>query len=168
MGIVKQSHGYVRAESEPGNGSAFTVYFPKIEEVPRTEETGYEDIPTGHERILFVDDEEALVEMGEDILAELGYEVVCRTSSREALAVFRLDPSRFDLVITDQTMPEMTGVELAKEMLIIRPGIPVILATGFSYLVNEGSAKAAGFKGYVMKPLTKREIAGTIRKMLDE
>lgn len=168
MGIVKQSGGYITAESEPGKGSTFIVYFPKVEEKPRTEETDYEDVPTGHERILFVDDEEALVEMGEDILAELGYEVICRTSSREALALFRLDPSRFDLVLTDQTMPEMTGVELAREMLLIRPDIPVILATGFSHVVNEESARAEGLGGYVMKPLTKREIAKTIRKVLDE
>ena len=106
--------------------------------------------------------------MGEEILAELGYEVTSRTSSREALALFRVDPSRFDLVITDQTMPEMTGIELAKEILAIRPDMPVIMCTGFSHLVDAESAKAAGIKAFAMKPLTKREIARTIRKVLDE
>jgi CheY-like chemotaxis protein len=168
MGIVKQANGYVTAESVLGKGSTFTVYFPKAEKEPGTEQAGYEDIPTGHERILFVDDEEALVEMGEDILVELGYEVVGRTNSREALAHFRLDPSRFDLVITDQTMPDMAGTELASDLLAIRPDIPIILSTGFSHTVDEESARAVGIKGFVAKPLTRNEIAKTVRKVLDE
>jgi PAS domain S-box-containing protein len=169
LGIVKQSHGYITVESEPGKGSTFDVYFPKIIEEPAAEGTaGEEAVPIGKERILFVDDEEALVEMGEELLAELGYEVACRTSSREALALFKLDPSRFDLVVTDQTMPDMTGIQLAAELLSLRPEIPVILCTGFSYTANEESARAAGIKGFVMKPLTKRELARTIRKVLDE
>ncbi len=93
------------------------------------------------------------MEMGQEILAELGYEVTSRTSSREALALFRLDPSRFDLVITDQTMPEMTGIQLAAEILAIHP-VPVMLCTGFSHLANEESARKAGVKGFIMKPLT--------------
>ena len=88
-----------------------------------------------------MDDEEALVEMGEDILAELGYEVTSRMNSREALALFKADPSRFDLVITDQTMPEMTGVELAKEVLALRPDMPIIMCTGFSYTVDADKAR---------------------------
>ena len=106
--------------------------------------------------------------MGEDILAELGYDVTSRMSSTEALALFKEDPSRFDLVITDQTMPEMTGFELAKEVLAIRADLPIIMCTGFSYVVNEDKAKAAGIKAFAMKPLTKREVAQTIRKVLDE
>ncbi len=168
LGIVKQSHGYITAESVVGKGSTFTVYFPKVEDNPIAEaEADREVIPVGHERILLVDDEEALVEMGEELLAELGYEVVCRTSSREALALFRLEPARFDLVLTDQTMPDMTGMEMAREMLVVRPGLPVILATGFSHMVDADAAGAAGIKGFVMKPLTKREIAETVRKVLD-
>ena len=169
LGIVKQTHGYITVKSELGKGSTFEVYFPKVSEEPTAEGTVIEDrIPTGHERILLVDDEEALVEMGEDILAELGYEVTCKTSSREALALFRLDPARFDLIITDQTMPEMTGVELAEEIMTIRPDMPVILATGFSHLVDAKLAQSAGIKAFVMKPLTKKEIARTVRKALDE
>ncbi len=167
MGIVKQSRGYITAESEPGKGSTFTAYFPKVEEEPVAEYVGGETIPTGQERVLFVDDEEALIEMGEDLLAELGYEVVCRDSSREALALFRLDPSRFDVIITDQTMPDMTGLELARAIMNIRPDMPVIMATGFSHLVDADSVKAAGIKGFVMKPLTKRELAMTVRRVLD-
>ena len=108
------------------------------------------------------------MEMGEDILAELGYEVMSRMSSREALSLLKEDPSRFDLIITDQTMPEMTGIELAREILPLRADMPIIMCTGFSQLVDADKAKAAGIKAFAMKPLTKREIARTIRKVLDE
>ena len=166
LGIVKQAHGYITVDSEPGKGSTFTVYFPKVAEELATEPATDHGLPTGSERILFVDDEEALLQMGEELLAELGYEVVCRMSSREALSLVKDDPSRFDLVITDQTMPDMTGFELAREILAVRPDMPVILATGFSSLVNEDSAREAGIKAFVMKPLTKKDIATTIREVL--
>jgi len=167
-GIVKDHDGYITVESKPGKGATFTVCFPKIAEEPTTDAVSDDAVPTGYERILFVDDEETLVEMGEELLAQLGYEVLSRTSSREAMALFRLDPSRFDLVITDQTMPELTGVGLAKEIMAIRSDIPTILCTGFSQLVDASAAKAAGIKGFAMKPLTKREIARTIRQVLEE
>lgn len=169
LGIVKQSRGYITVESQLGKGSTFTVYFPKIVEQPVSQGMAVDDpIPTGQERILFIDDEEVLAEMGEDLLAELGYEVTCRTSSRAALALFRLDPFRFDLVITDQTMPDLNGIDLAREILAIRPNIPVILSTGFSHSANEETANAAGIKAFALKPLTKKEIALTIRSVLDQ
>jgi CheY-like chemotaxis protein len=108
------------------------------------------------------------VELGEEILAELGYDVTSKTNSRGALAPFRLDPSRFDLVVTDQTMPEMTGVQLAREILTLRPDMPIIMCTGFSHMVDADQATAVGIRAFVMKPLTKKEIARTIRKVLDE
>ena len=135
---------------------------------PGTPETGTNSIPRGHERILFVDDEEELAAMGDEMLTDLGYRVTSKTGAREALALFRLNPSRFDLVITDQTMPEMTGEELVKEILAIRADMPIIMCTGFSPLVDADTARAAGIKAFAMKPLTKKEIAKTIRKVLDE
>jgi PAS domain S-box-containing protein len=167
-GIVKQHDGYITVESEPGKGSIFTIHFPKVEEQPKVRTVDEESIPTGSERILFIDDENALVEMEQEMLTGLGYLVVSKNNSREALAILRLEPSRFDLVVTDETMPDMTGVELAKELLAIRSDIPIILCTGFSDEVNKQSAKAAGIKAFAMKPLTKGEIARTIRKVLDE
>jgi PAS domain S-box-containing protein len=165
-GIVKQHDGYIMAESEPNRGSTFTACFPKITGELEAGVAGDDTLPTGFERILFVDDEEALVEMGETILAELGYQVTSRLSSREALALFKLDPSRFDLVITDQTMPELTGVNLAKEILAVGPDMPIIMCTGFSNLVDADTAKTVGIRAFAMKPLTKREIAKTIRQVL--
>jgi PAS domain S-box-containing protein len=166
-GIVKQSGGHLTVESTEGEGSVFTVYLPAIAERRERKGAGEYEIPTGLERILFVDDEESLAEMGEEILSSLGYRVTSSTSSREALQLLKDDPARFDLVITDQTMPDMTGVELAGRILALRPDIPIILCTGFSYVVGAESAKAAGITAFAMKPLTKREIALTIRKVLE-
>jgi PAS domain S-box-containing protein len=167
-GIVEQHEGYVTVESEPGRGSSFSVYLPKVAEEVPAESAAENIIPFGHEKVLFIDDEKALGEMGQELLEELGYQVTVKGNSMDALSVIRSDPSAFDLIITDQTMPEMTGVQLAKEILALRPDIPIILCTGFSHLVDANQAKAAGIKGFAMKPLTKREIARTIRQVLDE
>jgi CheY-like chemotaxis protein len=166
-GIVRQLDGRIMVESRLGEGTTFSVFFPKIEKMAMADGVDGEAAATGHERILFVDDEEPLVEMGADILQELGYQVACRTGSRAALALFKLDPSQFDLIITDQTMPEMTGIELAREAMAIRPGIPVILCTGYSHRVDADAAKKVGIRAFAMKPLTKKEIAKIVRKVLD-
>jgi CheY-like chemotaxis protein len=102
------------------------------------------------------------------MLTDLGYRVTAKTGAREALALFRLNPSRFDLIITDVTMPEMTGVQLAREALAIKPDMPIIMCTGYSHLVDADVARAAGVKAFAMKPLTKREIARTVRRVLGE
>jgi CheY-like chemotaxis protein len=121
----------------------------------------------GSERILFVDDEIMLVDIGQKMLERLGYNVVSRTSSIEALELFRIKPNDFDLVITDQTMPNMTGDTLARELMHIRPDIPVILCTGYSQAIDPERAQKRGIKAFVMKPILVNDIAAAIRKVLD-
>lgn len=121
----------------------------------------------GSERILFVDDEAILMEMGCDILEELGYRVTGVTSSTEALELFRAQPDQFDLVMTDMTMPGMTGAELSQEILQIRADLPIILCTGLSEMINEEKAKAMGIREFAMKPLSLRNIAQLTRKALE-
>ncbi len=167
-GIVRQTGGYITVESAPGKGSVFNVYLPKIVESRRGALADGETIPTGHERVLFVDDEEDLVETGRDLLKRLGYKVTGTTRSTEALKVFMADPGSFDVLVTDQTMPDMTGLELAGKLIAVRPDMPVILVTGYSHVMDGDSVKAAGIRAFVMKPLTKGEIARTVRKVIDQ
>jgi len=124
--------------------------------------------PHGNERILLVDDEEILVEMGKKILEKLGYQVTARTKSTEALAAFLEQPDSFDMVISDQTMPDLTGVDLARQILKKRPGLPIILCTGYSSLISAESTANLGIKGFIMKPLAKKELADLVRKLFDE
>jgi PAS domain S-box-containing protein len=165
-GIVQSYGGCVFCHSQPGGGAVFHVIFPVLEEHALAEARPFDVIPTGNERILFVDDEEMLAEMGQAMLERLGYTVTVRTNSLEALTAFQNEPNRFDLVITDQTMPGMTGLDLSRMMLQIRPDLPIILCTGFSNLVSEERAKAAGIKAFALKPLARKEIAGLIREVL--
>ena len=166
-GIVKRHGGMITVQSKLGKGTTFHVFFPMIqsEVIPKAEVSA--PLRTGNERILFVDDEKALVDMVIQMLERLGYKVIARTSSIDALEVFRAQPDKFDLVITDQTMPNMTGAELSKELMRIRPDIPIILCTGYSELITEDKAKSMGIREFVMKPLVARDLAQTIRKVLD-
>jgi two-component system cell cycle sensor histidine kinase/response regulator CckA len=167
-GIVKSYHGAITVESEMGKGTEFHVYLPLLKETGEKREVGaVADITGGKECILFVDDEEMLVELGKSMLTGLGYDVIGKTSSLEALELFRARPERFDLVITDMTMPNMTGIELARELMCIRPGIPVILCTGFSEAITPEKAKALGLREFIMKPIIKNQIAEAIRRNLD-
>ena len=156
-------------QSLPGQGTSFALYFPELESVSEIVEAAVSDAPpTGKERVLFVDDEIALIELGERILVYLGYQVTTRTSSTEALELFRADPDAFDLLITDYTMPNMTGGELAKHILAIRPGMPIVLCTGFSEVFTEEKARDLGIHGYVMKPISIHDLANICRKVLDQ
>src|SRR4029453_6695535 len=122
----------------------------------------------GKGRILFVDDEDMLASIGQQLLTHLGYDTVACTSSLDALETFRDAPQRFDLVITDQTMPAMTGATLVAELRRIRPDIPIILCTGFSYLINAEKAQALGGDAFVMKPGVTQDLAVTIQQVLDQ
>lgn len=168
-GIVKNHGGIVKVYSEPGKGTTFHVYFPRIDGFQEITETQkVELLPVGgHERVLLVDDEQALVDLGKKMLKHLGYEVAVRTSSIEALELFRNRPDRFDLVIMDFTMPNMTGDKLAQEMMRLSPGLPVILCTGVSERISEMKAKALGIQEFVMKPFDLNDLARTIRRALD-
>jgi CheY-like chemotaxis protein len=166
-GIIRSHRGAVTVASEPGKGATFTIYLPRYK-APLTDESEDEGlVATGTERILFIDDEPQLAEMGGEMLRGLGYDVTRKTNPREALALFRLNPSNFDLVVTDQTMPEISGLELANELLTTRPDLPIVLCTGFSHQVDATSAQGAGVRAFVHKPLTKSEIGRVIRRVLD-
>jgi PAS domain S-box-containing protein len=167
-GIVKAHGGALTVQSDAGQGSTFAVFLPQAQ-TPEAmkEEITTPAVPGGTEQILFVDDEEMLVEMGRVILESLGYYVTVAANGTEALNLFLEDPSRFDLVITDQTMPDVTGVDLAQKMLGVRKEMPVILCTGYSEMVSTEKVKKVGIREFVMKPMVKKELAETIRRVLD-
>jgi CheY-like chemotaxis protein len=167
-GIVKAHDGDILVDSQLGFGTTIHVFFPCTESKPQPEIEIPVEIPRGHERILFVDDEQAMVKAIQSMIERLGYEVTARTSSIEALEAFRANPYRFDLVFTDFTMPNMTGLELSKEILKLRSNVPIILCTGYSDQISEDKAKGNGIRAFVMKPVALSEIAHTIREVLDK
>jgi PAS domain S-box-containing protein len=166
QGIVKSHNGAVTVESEVGKGTTFHVYLPVIMRKLTAEEEISTPLPMGHESILFVDDEQPLVEIGKQMLQRLGYTVATRTSSVEALELFKANPDRFDLIITDIVMPNMTGEKLAEKMMDIRSDIPVILCTGYSEKITRKHASDMGIQSFLMKPLVMRDLATTVRQAL--
>lgn len=166
-GIVQSYGGFITCNSQLGKGTVFNITLPMVE-TDSCEATGSaEPIPLGGAHILLIDDEEMLLNMSQTMLERLGYRVTTRTDSIDALALFKNDPESFDLMITDQTMPNMTGTDLAQLILQVRPGMPIILCTGYSTLITEEIASSIGIKGFAMKPLAKKDIATLIRKVLD-
>ena len=168
-GIIKSYGGHVGVESTPGQGTVFIIHLPIIEKqtldpLPREVEI----LPMGNERVLYVDDEAPIIKIGERHLTRLGYKVTTSISSTGALEMFRAAPHDFDLIITDMTMPGMTGQTMAMEMMKIRPDLPVILCTGYSSQMNREKAIECGIRGFANKPIVRKELAETVRRVLDE
>jgi len=166
-GIIDGYGGRISVDSILGQGTLFTIYLPTTANRDKQSKHGAKALPIGAERILFVDDDISITKMGKQILARLGYAVTACNSSMGALEIFRIQPDEFDLVITDMTMPRMTGDKLAVELMKIRPDIPVILCTGFSKKISDKSATALGIRALAYKPINKSELAQTVRKVLD-
>ena len=168
-GIVKRHRGHLSVESEPEKGTSFYIHFPIVEKnLDGEEKNTANSFPGGNERILFVDDEKDVVAIGERMLTHLGYDVVAKSDSIEVLDLFRAQSQRFDLVITDMTMPNLTGAKLAEEMIRIRNDIPIILYTGYSDSFTKEQAQKIGIKEFAMKPYAMRDLAESTRKVLDE
>jgi CheY-like chemotaxis protein/anti-sigma regulatory factor (Ser/Thr protein kinase) len=167
-GIVQKLSGGIAVFSEPDQGATFDVYFPRTKMLQAPMVDALEPLPIGKGLVLVVDDEKPIVDMLKEMLECLGYDVAERYGSYDALEAFRSRADSFDLVITDLTMPHMTGIDLAREILKIRPDTPIILCTGFSAAVDENWTKRVGIKGFLMKPIDLRDLATTVNKILSQ
>ena len=167
-GIVNSCKGEIHVSSVTGQGSLFTVYLPIAEfsQDPRPKQVDIE--PKGNECILIVDDEVATAKMHQRVLERYGYTVTACTNSQAALALFQNDPQQFDLVLTDMTMPKLSGDSLAQQIRLIRRDIPIVLCTGYHKRMTEEQALKVGFDAFEMKPLTKTILLRTVRRVLDQ
>lgn len=167
-GIVTAHHGDIKVHSTVGKGTQIHIYLPIAKAPSKTERKPQEIAQsTGNERILLVDDEKMIVALGGQMLKRLGYRVTTRLTSAEALEVFKADPQSFDLVITDMTMPNMTGDQLAEKLIAIRPDIPIMICTGFNEKIDPDTAERMGIKALLMKPITISEMSRKVRGVLD-
>jgi len=165
-GIVKDHGGIIKVDSEPGFGTSFHIFFPCIEETAEVKDKIKKPFSMGTGQILFLDDDKVLVDIGRKMMIKLGYKVDIRTSPYEAIEAFKADPNKYDTVITDMTMPGMSGDVFAKKILKIRPDIPIIICTGFSNMMNPEKASEAGFKALLMKPITMSDLSMCIQNVL--
>jgi len=169
-GIVKSHHGHILVYSEQGKGTSFHVYLPLTEQEAAVlpNKTEPKELRGKGERILFVDDEEQIRAVVDAILSKNGYQVTTFADGMQALAQFQKNPEQFDLVVTDMTMPSMTGAELAQKILALSPRTPVILCTGQSELINREIAMAMGVCDYLNKPILQETLLVATRKALGE
>ncbi len=167
-GIVQNHGGTVTVESEIGKGSCFSIFLPITSPADPLPAPAEDPEPVGHEQVLMVDDEPILAALGRDLLGALGYRVKICTDPRKALQLVEEHPDHFDLVITDQTMPHLTGAELTEKLLAIRPELPVIICTGYSDLINKKNYRNCGARRLLNKPLEKDQLARVIREILAE
>jgi len=169
QGIVAQHGGFIKVNSALNQGTTFDLYFPIIEQTQLNNPTAEDKtLPRGTESILFVDDDAMLASLGEQLLTGMGYQVCVTTDSPEALKMFTINADHFDLVITDQTMPQLSGKDLIEELKKVRADIPTILCTGYSSKIDEEKAKKLGINAFMMKPLGRIELAQTVRRVLDK
>jgi len=166
-GIVKDHGGIIKVYSEVGAGTTLHVFLPAAYTAVQGAAEQAEHLPTGHECILFVDDEQALIDLGRDLLGQLGYTVETRASAIDAIQAFRANPRKYDLVITDMTMPRMTGEEMTRHIKAIRPDIPIILCSGFSDRIHAQATEALGVSAVLMKPVTFANLAHAVRQALE-
>ncbi|CCK82091.1 PAS domain-containing hybrid sensor histidine kinase/response regulator [Desulfobacula toluolica] len=166
-GIVKNHNAGIFVHTRPGQGAVFNLLFPVAAQKTETKQNTAGEFLLGSETVLFVDDETSIVEMAEAMLTYMGYRPETRNNPVDALALFKSNPHGFDLVITDMTMPHMSGIQLSEKLMAIRPDIPIIIATGYSALVDEKRAKTLGIRACLMKPIIMAELSKTIRKVLD-
>lgn len=164
--ILTDLGGTIIFDTKQGLGTTFKAYFPVFEQAAPEDSSEAEELPTGNEQILFIDDEEMLANMSKHMLERLGYRVTVEKNSLAALKIFFDAPDTFDVIITDQTMPGLTGTDLAQLILKERPDIPIILCTGYSNLINEETAKSLGIKAFAMKPFNQMKLAKLIREAL--
>jgi len=166
--IVIRSGGYIKVESQEGRGTTFNLYFPKSRELPASTPTGKNQIVKGHhERILVVDDEIPILDMMQQHLRKMGYRVTTRADSQEAMKTFRANPEHFDLVITDHTMPDLQGDELAKQMGALRPNLPIILMTGLNQPPDLSGSGYAQLRFTFQKPINFVELSHCMREFLN-
>jgi CheY-like chemotaxis protein len=168
--IIKSHGGYIRAGSSVGKGTCFSVSLPIVDqEVHFYPRVGQEKVlKPGTEKIMIVDDEENIRRIIQAYLTRYGYSITTFENGVEALEAFEKAPDQFDLIITDMTMPRMTGDELAKSVLCIRKDIPVILCTGYSEIISEAKALEMGIRKYIQKPVSNEELVMLIREILDQ